>query len=61
MDGASFKIEKSKLNEFYEICNQWCKETTYQLEYTKIKKIVFEHINSYISIQEDGKIKKKGH
>ena len=60
MDGASFQVHKSKKDLFFEICNKWCQETTYSLEYNYFKKIFFQNVNSYIALTSDGKIKQKG-
>lgn len=59
-DGASFQVKKSKKDLFFQICDKWCKDTTYSLEYTYFKKIFFQNVNSYTALTLDGKIKQKG-
>lgn len=59
-DGATFIVKRSEIDNFYKICNNWCKLTSYELEYVEFKSVWFSNVNNYLGIKTDGKIKKKG-
>ena len=59
-DGATFYLKRTKLEEFYNICNLWCKKTNYLLEYFEFKSLWFLGINSYLGLKTDGEVKRKG-
>lgn len=59
-DGATFIVKRTEVDKFYEICNNWCKLTTYELEYVNFKSLWFSNVNNYIGLKENGEVKKKG-
>lgn len=58
-DGFAIKIKKSEKDNFIKMCEEWCKLTKYELEFTNYKKIYFQNVNSYIGITDKGGVKKK--
>lgn len=60
MDGATFYVKRTEIDNFYKICNDWCKKTMYQLEYFEFEKLYFRDINNYIGKKTDGELKRKG-
>lgn len=59
-DGATFLVKRSEIDNFYEICNSWCKKTNYLLEFFEFKNLWFLGVNSYLGVKSDGEIKRKG-
>lgn len=62
-DGVVCKIERSKLPEYYEVCDAWMKKTGLVLEYTTYAKYIRRDVNSYITEKDTNKkdkIKAKG-
>lgn len=59
-DGIVSKIHKDKLDDYYNTCNEWCKLTRFNLEFTEYVKYVRRDVNNYLAETTDGKIKRKG-
>jgi hypothetical protein len=59
-DGATFLVKRKEVDKFYEICNNWCNLTEYQLEYFEFQYIYFLSVNHYIGVKSDGELKQKG-
>jgi hypothetical protein len=59
-DGITVRIHKNKLEDMRKINIWWENLTTYELEATHYKKIIFSTVNDYLAIKTDGEIKKKG-
>lgn len=59
-DGATFYVKRSNIDKFYEICNNWCKLTNYNLEYFEFKSMWFLTVNDYLAVKMDGEVKAKG-
>ena len=59
-DGIVCRIDRSLLDKYYEIANEWMKNTGLDLEYTPYKKYIRRDVNNYITEKEDGKTKEKG-
>jgi len=59
-DGITVRIHKNKLEDMRRINTWWENLTTYELEATHYKKIIFSTVNDYLAIKTDGEIKKKG-
>ncbi len=61
MDGLECLVERSREEEYLEICKKWEDITKYQLEHDKYEWIKYSTVNDYIAKTIDGKIKSKGH
>lgn len=59
-DGLTVKIHESKIDWFYEIVKQTEIKYNVKFEYERYSKMVFKSVNSYLAINKDGKVKKKG-
>lgn len=59
-DGVLCKIERSRLEEYYKVCNDWCERTKFELEFTSFDKYIRLNVNNYIALQSDGDFKCKG-
>lgn len=59
-DGIVSKVHKSKIKKFQQICNQWQKDTGFDLEETRYKALYSRDVNNYLAVKEDGKMKGKG-
>jgi len=59
-DGVTVRVRKDKLEDMRKINTWWENLTSYGLEDTHYKKIIFSTVNDYIAIKTDGEIKKKG-
>ncbi|WP_282804258.1 DNA polymerase domain-containing protein [Clostridium tetani] len=60
-DGVMWKLEnKSDIETYKKICNEWCNRTRMTLDHDHIKKVVQKDVNNYLIVMEDGKIKSKG-
>jgi hypothetical protein len=59
-DGVTILIKKDKLDLMNSINSWWQELTSYELERTDYKKIIFSTVNDYLAIKTDGEVKKKG-
>ena len=62
-DGIMIKLPKSKLDDYYQTCNEFSKKCQIELEYDVIGKIIQRDVNNYIMIygsKGKEKIKAKG-
>lgn len=59
-DGATFKLHKSTIDKYYEICNTWMQITNLQLEYAEYSKMILLDVNNYVAFYTNGKYKAKG-
>jgi hypothetical protein len=59
-DGLETMIPREHVDKYMEICAQWEKLTSLQLEHDKYSKLVLGDVNNYIAVTEDGKSKCKG-
>ena len=59
-DGVTVMIKKTHIDKMNEINAWWMELTSYELERTDYKKIIFSTVNDYLAIKTDGEIKKKG-
>ena len=59
-DGVTVKIHKSKLDEMKRIIKWWEDLTQLELEDAYYSKMVIGHVNSYIAVYTNGKVKYKG-
>ena len=60
MDGLEVLVERSRLEEYYDIMNDIQEEFNLIWEHEQYTKIVYFNINSYVAITTSGKIKQKG-
>lgn len=58
-DGIELRIPRSKLSDFYDICEQWETVTGLKLEYDEYKKIAIRDVNAYWALSASGEIKRK--
>ena len=59
-DGFTVKFNKSELDNYYSICNDWQSYTNLSLEFVEYKKMIISDVNNYIALKTDGKVKYKG-
>lgn len=59
-DGLEMKIPVSYREKYLEICGQWEKITSLQLEHDEYAKMIIADVNNYIAIATSGSIKCKG-
>ena len=59
-DGVITIVPKDKRELYNNICNIWCEETKFELEFTEYKRYIRKDVNNYIAITKDDKIKVKG-
>lgn len=59
-DGLTFRIPKTEIDNYYNICNKWMKITNLQLEYAEYSKMIISDVNNYIAVYTNGKVKTKG-
>lgn len=59
-DGIITLVPPNREEEYYDICKQWEKATSFNLEFTYYKKYVRRDINNYLSLKTDGEVKVKG-
>ena len=59
-DGVTIMVKNDLMDKMHEINKWWMDLTTYELEDTNYKKIIFSTVNDYLAIKTDGEIKKKG-
>lgn len=59
-DGATVKLPCDKIEQYYNICNEWMLITKLQLEYANYSAMYIQDVNNYISIYTNGKTKCKG-
>ena len=60
-DGVMWKLEnKSDIEVYKKICEEWCSRTRMTLDHDLIKKVVQKDVNNYLIVMENGKIKSKG-
>jgi hypothetical protein len=61
-DGLTVKLKKSEYLAVKRICDLWCAQTGFELEYTRFRKMVIHNINNFLIFTHDDKnpIKAKG-
>ena len=59
-DGITVKFKRSDYDRVMKICNQFEKVSKQMLEYAEYKKMVIMDVNNYLSVYENGAVKKKG-
>jgi len=65
-DGVTARVKKNNLEKYYEVCNQWQRDTLMQLEYAYYNKIIRRDVNCYYAFvcnengQFAGSVKEKG-
>lgn len=59
-DGITFKIKRSDLDRYYELCKNWEIITKLNLEYAEYDKMIIRDVNNYAAITTKGKKKYKG-
>jgi hypothetical protein len=59
-DGVLFKVEPEYKDELIRRCEEWSKRTRMTLEYEEYNRIVQKDVNSYIAVEPNGGVKRKG-
>jgi hypothetical protein len=59
-DGITVKFKRSDYDRVMKICAQFEKVSKQMLEYAEYKKMVIMDVNNYLSVYENGSVKKKG-
>lgn len=58
-DGITCLVPKSKLDEYYQICQKWEKLSELELEFVQYTKYIRKDVNNYIAVNADSKKKPK--
>lgn len=59
-DGIVCKVSRAMENKYKEVCEDWQKETNFELEYTYYDLYIRSDVNNYIARKTDGHTKEKG-
>lgn len=59
-DGSEIIIPRDKLDEYYQICNEWCELTGIDLEHDEYETMWIRNVNNYIAKYANGKVKRNG-
>jgi hypothetical protein len=59
-DGVVFRCNRDLEPTLRKLFAEWESETGFGLEFTEYSALYSEHVNSYIAIKTDGKVKRKG-
>lgn len=59
-DGLETKIPVDKIDKYMEICEEWQKITSLNLEHDQYEKLFLADVNNYIAVYKNGKTKCKG-
>ena len=59
-DGATFKVPRSKEQEFYDIALEFKTKVPIETEYAYYSKCIIKNVNNYLIVKTDGEIKEKG-
>lgn len=59
-DGVTALVPRKKVDEYYELCKQWEKETKLTLEYAEYKMMAIANVNNYVAVYTNGDVKTKG-
>lgn len=59
-DGLTALVPRHKVDEYYEMCSEWEKETKLTLEYAEYKMMAIANVNNYIAVYTNGDVKTKG-
>jgi len=59
-DGVVVLMPRSLKPRVDGVCDQWTKQTTYQLEWTEYRALYSESVNSYVALKPGGGAKTKG-
>jgi len=51
-DGIIVKVEKSRYDEYYDICKEWEQRTHFDLEYTYYSEYIRRDINNYFAVKK---------
>lgn len=59
-DGLTVTIPIEHKRLYWNICKEWERKTTLELEYVAYSKMIIRDVNNYIAVSKEGKIKYKG-
>lgn len=59
-DGLEMMIPESRIQDYYNVCEEWEKLTQLQLEHDEYSKMIIRDVNNYIAVHKNGKVKCKG-
>ena len=59
-DGIITLVPKKDRELYDTLCQEWCNETSFELEFTEYKKYIRRDVNNYIALKKDNKTKEKG-
>ena len=59
-DGLEFLIDNEDEEKFFQVCKEWEKLTSLELESANYKKMIIGDVNNYIAVYSDDKTKCKG-
>ena len=60
-DGIIAKVDRKREDEYYAVCNEWCKVTGHTVEYTDYDRYVRLNVNSYLAVKTSYKISHNDH
>ena len=59
-DGLTSKFPRKHVDKYMEICEDWMKRTNLVLEHAYYSKMIIRDVNSYLAVDDKGKVKYKG-
>lgn len=59
-DGITVKVKRDKVQDFYNVCNNFSNQLGIPAEYTQYKKCILTSVNDYLIQKTNGELKKKG-
>jgi len=59
-DGLEFSVRRDELTHVESMIEQWEKDFNLKLKYKKLKKLIIQNVNNYISVSEDDKVNTVG-
>ena len=59
-DGVTVLFDKSKREQYNQICADWQKQVKLELEFAEYNTMYMRDVNNYIAVYTNGKVKRKG-
>lgn len=59
-DGVTAKVPTGRRDEYEAICEEWCEDTGYILDYENFEVMAIADVNNLIVLKESGSVKRKG-
>lgn len=59
-DGVTSKVHVDDVEKYYKLCDDWCKETNFNLSFSKYMAYIRKDVNNYLVVKDNGETKEKG-